>query len=122
MPSRFLPSLAAAAALQALLLGSGAAAAEPAAGLVVAQLGPTSPGFKMNLNRGQNGAPEATGVGPRPMETRDGAATDAQWHSSASHPSTGKDAEAKTADRKDAALPQELPAPFGRYRLLRLLG
>jgi len=103
MPSRILPSLVAAAALQALLLCSGAQASEPVAGLVVAQLAPTSPAFKMNLNRGQNGAPEATGVGPRQLETHDGGAVDAQWHSSTSHPSTGKDAEGKTPDRKDAS-------------------
>jgi len=64
MSSRFLLSLVAAAALH----GAAALAAEPVAGLVVAQLGPTSPGFKMSLNRGESGAPEATGVGPRPIE------------------------------------------------------
>jgi carbonic anhydrase len=103
MPTRILPSLVAAAVLQALLLCNGARASEPVAGLVVAQLAPTSPAFKMNLNRGKTGAPEATGVGPRPLETHDGAAVDAQWHSSTSHPSTGKDAEEKPTERKDAA-------------------
>ena len=64
MSSRFLLSLVAAAALH----GGAALAAEPVGGLVVAQLGPTSPAFRMNMNRGESGAPEATGVGPRPVE------------------------------------------------------
>jgi len=98
MPSRSLHFLVAAAALQALLHGGAALASEPVAGLVVAQLGPTSPGFKMNMNRSETGAPEATGVGPRPIEMHESG--DAQWHSGSAHPSTGKDGQDKPA--KDA--------------------
>ena len=98
MSSRSLHSLVAAAALQALLHGGAALASEPVAGLVVAQLGPTSPAFKMNMSRSETGAPEATGVGPRAIETHEPG--DAQWHSGAAHPSTGKDGQEKPA--KDA--------------------
>ena len=96
MPSRFLPSLVAAAAL----LAWPALAAEPVAGLVVSQLGPTSPGFKMDVNRSETGAPEATAIGARPIERRPTAASSAEWRSSASHPSSEKDAEEKAAARK----------------------
>ena len=105
MSPRFLHSLVAAAALQALLHCGAALAAEPVAGLVVAQLGPTSPGFKMSINRGESGAPEATAVGPRPIETHAPASGDVHWHGGASHPSTGKDAEETSA--KEAKVPKE---------------
>ena len=98
MSSRFLPSLVAAAAL----LAWPALAAEPVAGLVVSQLGPTSPGFKMGVNRSETGAPEATAIGARPIERRPTAASSAEWRSSASHPSSEKDAEEKAADKKAA--------------------
>ena len=98
MPSRFLPSLVAAAAL----LAWPALAAEPVAGLVVSQLGPTSPSFKMGVNRSETGAPEATAIGARPIEKRPIAASSAEWRSSASHPSSEKDAEEKAADKKAA--------------------
>ena len=98
MSSRFLPSLVAAAAL----LAWPALAAEPVAGLVVSQLGPTSPGFKMGVNRSETGAPEATAIGARPIEKRPIAASSAEWRSSASHPSSEKDAEEKAADKKAA--------------------
>jgi carbonic anhydrase len=98
MSSRILHSLVGIAALPALLACGSALAAEPVAGLVVAQLAPTSPAFKMNLNRGETGAPEATAVGPRPMDKRGGEGGDVQWHSGASHPSTGKDGAPKAAD------------------------
>jgi len=58
MPSRFDLSLAAAAALVAGF----AVAAPPGAAVVVAQLGPTSPAFKMSVNRGETGAPEPGAV------------------------------------------------------------
>ena len=99
MPSRFLHSLAA-AALQALWLADPALAAEPVAGLVVAQLGPTSPGFKMGVNRSETGAPEATAIGARPIEKRPTAASGAEWRGSASHPSSERDAEDKTTAKK----------------------
>jgi carbonic anhydrase len=101
MSSRFLPSLAAAAALQAVLACGTAQAAEPVAGLVVAQLGPTSPGFKMGLNRSATGAPEATAVGGRPIEMHTTPASGAQWRGGASHPSTAGDAEPKAAGDRD---------------------
>ena len=70
MSSRFLLSFVAAAALQALLPAGVALAAEPGAAVVVAQLGPTSPGFKMGVNRGETGAPEATAIGGVPIEKK----------------------------------------------------
>ncbi len=47
-----------------------AAAAEP--GIVAAQLGaiPTSPGFKMSVNKSETGAPEATAIGARPIDKK----------------------------------------------------
>ena len=83
----------------ALWLGA-ALAAEPGAGVVVAQLGPTSPGFKMDVRRGETGAPEATPVGATPIEKKQPAARGAEWHASASHPSSEKDAEEKAAGKK----------------------
>jgi carbonic anhydrase len=117
MPTRSLHYLVAAAALQALLQGGAALASEPVSGLVVAQLGPTSPAFKMNLNRGETGAPEATAVGPRPIETHEPG--DARWRSGSAHPSTGKDGQDRAAKdapsrapRADAAKPGASgPAP-----------
>jgi carbonic anhydrase len=90
-------ALALAAAASAL---GPAQAAEPGAGLVVAQLGPTSPGFKMELNRGETGAPEATAVGATPIEKRPTAAKGAEWRASASHPSSEKEEKDKVAGRK----------------------
>ena len=101
MSSRFLPSLAAAAALQAMLACGTALAVEPVAGLVVSQLGPTSPGFKMIIPRNETGAPEGTAVGGRPVEPHKGAASGAQWRGNSSHPSTGKGAEPEAASGKD---------------------
>ena len=94
MSSRFLRSLIAAAVLQAVAAAP-ALAAEPVAGLVVAQLGPTSPGFKMDVGRGETGAPEATAIGGRPIEKKPAAAGAAEWRGKASHPSAQKDAEDK---------------------------
>jgi len=88
MPSRFLLSPIAALCLAAALP---AAAAEPGPAVVVAQLGPTSPGFRMDVKRGETGAPEATAVGATPIDRRAGAASGAEWRSAASHPSTKKD-------------------------------
>ena len=88
MPSRFLLSPVAALCLAAALP---AAAAEPGPAVVVAQLGPTSPGFRMDVKRGETGAPEATAVGATPIDRRAGAASSAEWRSAASHPSTKKD-------------------------------
>ncbi|MFL6700450.1 MAG: carbonic anhydrase family protein [Vitreoscilla sp.] len=96
MSSRFLPSLIAAAVLLALPSGA-VLAMEPVSGLVVAQLGPTSPGFKMNVHRSDAGAPEPTAID---MHTT--AASSAQWRSKSSHPSTDKDAEAKDGGDKAA--------------------
>jgi carbonic anhydrase len=83
----------------ALWLGA-ALAAEPGAGVVVAQLGPTSPGFKMDVRRGETGAPEATAIGAMPIEKKQAAARGAEWRTSASHPSSEKEAEEKAAGRK----------------------
>ena len=99
MSSRFLQSLVAAAVLQAVAAGP-ALAAEPVAGLVVSQLGPTSPGFKMDVGRGETGAPEATAIGGRPIEKKPGVASGAEWRGSASHPSSEKDGEEKAAGKK----------------------
>jgi carbonic anhydrase len=106
MSPRFLHSLVAAAALHAVSAGP-ALAAEPASSLVVAQLGPTSPGFKMDVNRGESGAPEATAIGARPIDKKPGAASGAEWRGSASHPSAQKEAEEKTAGKKDDDKPAE---------------
>ena len=95
MPSpRFLLSPVA-----ALWLGA-ALAAEPGAGVVLAQLGPTSPGFKMDVRRGETGAPEATAIGAMPIEKKPAATRGAEWRASASHPSSEKDEEDKAAARK----------------------
>ena len=112
MPSRFLHSLVAAAAVQALWLGGFAQAAEPGAGVVLAQLGPTSPGFKMDVSRGENGAPEASPAAAKPAEKKPAAGHGAEWHGKSSHPSAEKEeadkAEAKSAeDKKDGANPAQ---------------
>ena len=104
MSSRFLHSLVAAAALQAACAG-GVLAAEPVSGLVVAQLGPTSPGFKMGVNRSETGAPEATAIGAMPIEKKPTAGKGAEWRSKSSHPSAEKEEEdkakaGKSGDRK----------------------
>jgi len=76
MPSRYLL-----APIAALCLGAAlpAVAVEQGAAIVVAQLGPTSPGFRMNVKHNELAAPDAA------------AASSAEWHSAASHPSTKKD-------------------------------
>jgi carbonic anhydrase len=102
MSSRFLHSLVA-AALQAAWPGGAALAAEPGTAMVVAQLGPTSPAFRMGLNRGETGAPEATPVGGTPIERKPGAA---EWRSNSSHPSDADKASARQPeDRKASAAP-----------------
>ena len=109
MSSRFLHSLVAAAALQAACAACAgvALAAEPVSGLVVAQLGPTSPGFKMSVNRSETGAPEATAIGGVPIEKKPAAAKGAEWRGNSSHPSAEKEDEDKAKakrpeDRKGA--------------------
>ena len=97
MSSRFLPSLIAAVVLLAVPSGA-VLAVEPVAGLVVAQLGPTSPGFKMNVRRSDAGVPEPTAID---MHTT--AASGAQWRGRSWHPSTDKDAEAKDDGDKAAS-------------------
>jgi len=99
MSSRFLHSLVAAAGLQAACAG-GVLAAEPVSGLVVAQLGPTSPGFKMAVNRSDTGAPEATAIGAMPIEKKPGAAQGAEWRGKSSHPSAEKEEEDKAKGKK----------------------
>jgi len=101
MPSRFLLSLFAAAAVQASWLSGFAQAAEPGAGVVLAQLGPTSPGFKMDVNRGENGAPEASPAAAQPAEKKPAPAHGAEWRGKSSHPSAKKE-EADKAGAKDA--------------------
>ena len=100
MPSRFLLSPIAALCLLAALP---AVAVEPGAGVVVAQLGPTSPGFRMDVKRSETGAPEATAVGATPIDRRPGAASSAEWRSAASHPSTKKDEAQHQADEHKVA-------------------
>ncbi|HEY8973391.1 MAG TPA: carbonic anhydrase family protein [Burkholderiaceae bacterium] len=98
MPSRFLLTPIAALCLAAALPVAGA---EPGPAVVVAQLGPTSPGFRMAVKRGDTGAPEATAVGATPIDRRAPAASSAEWRSAASHPSTNKD-EPEHKDQKSA--------------------
>lgn len=103
MSSRFLHSLVAAAALQAVWLGGAALAAEVGPGVIVAQLGPTSPGFKMGINRGETGAPEATAIGASPIEKKAAAGRAAEWRDNSSHPSAEKEKAEKSDDRKAEA-------------------
>ena len=106
MPSRLHLSLVAGAALRTLALAAAASlvgtalAAEPGAGLVVAQLGPTSPGFKMDVNRSDTGAPEATAVGATPIQKKGSAAKGAEWHGNALHPSSEKEEQETAAGKK----------------------
>ncbi len=97
MPSRLPLSLAAVAAAL-VLAGGDSLAAEAGTGVVVAQLGPTSPGFKMTVNRGETGAPEATAIGAVPIEKKS-AARGAEWRSGASHPSSENDEDGKGAKK-----------------------
>lgn len=95
MSSRLSLSLVAVAA--ALVSAGGASlAAEAGVGVVVAQLGPTSPSFKMGVNRGETGAPEPTAIGAAPIEKKS-AAGGAEWRSNASHPSAENDEDEKAA-------------------------
>jgi len=96
MSSSRLPlSLVAAAFLAVTGRAAPAPAAEPGAGIVVAQLGPTSPGFKMGVNRGETGAPEATPIGAMPIEKKASAAKGAEWRGNSLHPSSEKDEDDK---------------------------
>jgi carbonic anhydrase len=124
MPSRFFHSLVAGAALRALALAGGASligiapAAEPGAGVVIAQLGPTSPSFKMGLNRSEAGTPEVTPIGAVPIEKKGGGSSTVEWHTGASHPSAGKDEQGKAAskrsgDKKAAGAPKAADAASG---------
>jgi carbonic anhydrase len=65
------PRLRSSTLAAALALAGPLAFAEPQA-IVVAQLAtiPTSPAFRMEVNKGESGAPEATAVGPRPIDSR----------------------------------------------------
>ena len=120
MSSRLSLSLAAVAA--ALVSAGGASlAAEAGTGVVVAQLGPTSPGFKMAVNRSETGAPEATAIGAAPIE-RKSAVNGAEWRGGASHPSaeSGEDEKAaKKGDggKKDARAPGEKKPSDARPRV-----
>jgi len=111
MSSRLSLSLVATAvralALAGLACAAGAAqAVEPGVGVVVAQLAPTSPGFKMGINRGETGAPEATAVGGTPVEKKPGA----EWRGNSSHPSAEKDEEGKAGKKGDARKAEDHPA------------
>jgi carbonic anhydrase len=110
MSSRFLHSLVAAAALQAPWLGAAALAAEAGPGVVVAQLGPTSPGFKMGVNRGETGAPEATAIGAMPIDRKSAAGRSAEWRSNSSHPSAEKAEDGKAASNAAGAKKGEAKA------------
>jgi carbonic anhydrase len=107
MPSRLsfslvAPAFARALALAGLASSAGAALAiDVGPGVVVAQLVPASPGFKMGMNRSENGTPEATPVSAMPIEKRRAAAAQgAEWRGSSSHPSAEKEEEEKAAARK----------------------
>jgi carbonic anhydrase len=106
MPSRFHFSLVVGAVLRALALaaavslGGAALAAEPGAGMVVAQLGPTSPAFKMGVNRSETGAPQATAIGAVPIEKKASAAKGAEWRGNSAHPSSEKEEQDKAAAKK----------------------
>jgi carbonic anhydrase len=122
MISRLRPSFLAAALA---LCGPAALASPP---LVAAQLAaiPTSPGFRMEVNKGESGAPEATAVGARPIELRRGAAGAPAAASGASSPAgrAGPDgrkpAVAAAADRA-ASAPAD-PLERLRQRLAEKLG
>ena len=106
MSSRHRLSLVATATLRTLALAGlacahGAGAAEAGPGVVVAQLVPASPSFKMGMNRGETGAPEATAIGAAPIEKKPGA----EWRGNSAHPSAEKDDEAK--GRKPEARPAD---------------
>jgi carbonic anhydrase len=83
----------------AALGGSAALATEPGVGIVVAQLSgvPTSPSFKMGVNKSETGAPEATAIGARPIEKKASAPRGAEWRGKAAHPSSDQDEEDKKA-------------------------
>jgi carbonic anhydrase len=89
MPSRFLLTPIAALCLAVALP---AAAVVPGAAVVMAQLGPTSPAFRMNLKHNETSAPEEAA-----------AASSAEWRSAASHPSTKKDEDERKADEQKSA-------------------
>ncbi len=105
MSSRQSSFLVANAVVRALVLAGlacvagGGVAAEAGAGVVVAQLVPASPGFKMGLNRGDTGAPEATAIGAVPIEKKAGA----EWRGNSSHPSAEKDEDDKAKKGKPDA-------------------
>jgi carbonic anhydrase len=105
MPSRF-PLSFAAAAVRALVLaglvssGHAAGAVDAGPGLVVAQLVPASPSFRMGMNRSENGTPQATAIGGVPIEKRPVAAEGAEWRGNSSHPSAEKEEEEKVAGKK----------------------
>jgi carbonic anhydrase len=106
MSSRYTFSLVATAVARALALASvtsvvgAAGAVQPGPGVVVAQLGPTSPGFKMAVNRSDTGAPESTAIGAVPIEKK--ASKAAEWRGTASHPSAEKEEAEKAAGKKPA--------------------
>ena len=123
MSSRLSLSLVAVAAVLASADGT-AFAGEPGADVVVAQLGPTSPGFKMGVSRSETGAPEATPIGAAPIEKKPPAAKGAEWSGNSSHPSSEKDEEEKAARATDgkksgAAKPHEAAASASAMDLLR---
>jgi carbonic anhydrase len=99
------PSLAAGAAVRAIALAGAALgacatpAAEHGAGVVVAQLSgvPTSPSFKMGMNKSETGAPEPTAIGAMPIEKKASASKGAEWRSNSAHSS----AEHEEGDRGD---------------------
>jgi carbonic anhydrase len=64
--------------LAAVLASAAAQASEAGPAVVVAQLSgvPSSPGFKMTVNKGETGAPEPTAVGARPIEKKGAAHAD----------------------------------------------
>ncbi len=102
-----------------------AVAAGAAPGAVVAQLGaiPTSPGFKMSMNKSETGAPESTSVGARPIEPKasaaQAAASVAAKGDDKKKPIVAKPAETKTADAK--AVPVD-PMDLLRQKLAEKLG
>ena len=104
-----------------------------AAGVVAEQLGgiPTSPSFKMEVNKGETGAPEATAIGARPIEKRlsaaEAAATASAAKSADKPVDKKKPADARTTGKSarpdaDANAPPADPMDDLREKLAEKLG
>jgi carbonic anhydrase len=122
MTFRLVPtSLAAALALCGQI-----APAAPAGALAVAQLAgiPTSPAFRMEVNKGESGAPEATAIGARPIDGRLHGSADATSLPPGAAPAKGRTGKgvAGAASAADAASAPVDPLEKLRLRLAEKLG